>query len=444
MGNMRRLITLGTFLVAVCGIAAAEEDVKLASIVEMTKYLDSSGNLTPEPVVEAPVAPVTAPVDVAPVAPTPAAPAAPELPPMEYKEKKLEQWIAGKFDILSGQTGALVQSRVNEQVADLLAHNDGLGAARMVYRYGDFRRAYGAYSEVLRQEGQTKKERDFIAAGIAGVESLRPLIIQGRLEEAKNKMPTLMGKARTNTAQPVIDFCDDTAQMFDLAGKLFLFLAKLDKAAVQAPADEAAARKEAARLIASANLFAGSDPWRFYLITDPAIDKFAKPQNTPKALTDWITVYTELNIIVNTDAFLKYKDAEPFAEDLKAVGGALNDPFRLAQYLTLLITRFPGHQVVQSGEAFLRLADTLADIEAYQSAADVCRIAGNIAPDSAPVKQGEMTYLLAEALFKGKRYRDAIGFYQMLIATNKDHRAVLKGNAYARIAECNQKKDLVK
>ena len=438
---MQRLIVVGILLVALS--AAAEEEVKLASIVEMTKFLDSGGNLAPEPVVEAPTTPAPTPVETAPVAPPPTTPAVPELPSMDYKEKKLEQWLAVKFDSLSGQTGAQVQSRINEQAAQLLSHNDSLGVARMANRYADFRRACGMYGEVLRQEGQTKKERDFVAAGIAGVESLRPLITMGRLDEAKNRMPVLMGKARTNTAQGVIDFCDDTAQMYDLAVKLFPALTKFDKAAVQAPGNEAAARKEAARLIASASLWAGSDPWRFYLITDPAIDKFAKPQNTPRALTDWITAYPELNVIVNTAAFTKYKDAEPFAEDLKTVGGALNDPYRFAQCLTALITKFPGHQVVQSGEAFLRLADTLADIEAYQSAADVCRMAGNVAPEAAPVKQGETTYMLAEALFKAKKYRDALGFYQMLVTMNKEHRAVLKGNAIARITECNQKKDLV-
>ena len=91
----------------------------------------------------------------------------------------------------------------------------------------------------------------------------------------------------------------------------------------------------------------------------------------------------------------------------------------------------------------MRLVDVLGDVEAYEAAITVCQLSARFVPDSAPVKDGEFIYMAAELLFKNRKYVDALKFYQQLIANTPEHRAVMGGSVYARVKECNKRRNIV-
>ncbi|MBN1809009.1 MAG: hypothetical protein JW909_08055 [Planctomycetes bacterium] len=435
-----------TAAVLLCmGVAfsSAGEEFRLASIIDMTKYLDSAGGVEdesgkPAEAAAEETAPAAAP-DAAPAAP---AAAEPELPEFTYREKNLEKRVVSTLENMVKTANMAANHKVNSRLTDLLGHNDQLGAARVIYRYGFFERAYGGYHDIISKQGYTRAERDALATGVVDLEALRMLVFAAQIERAKHQMPKVMGKVKTSGIDPLVTFGDDTLALYEAAKQFWPVFEKLDKAANGAPADEAAKRKEAVRLIAYAGLASGTDGWRYGLEGNPATDKLA-PGEPNRSITGWAAVYTDLNMISDKAALLGYKDAEPFAEDLNAMGVKMHLPYHKIHALGMLISRFPGHQVVQSGEAFLHLADALADLEAYDGTAMVCQLAVDIAPDAQAVKEGEMNYMAAEALFRGKRYRDAITLFRSLQASAPEHRANMDGTVMSRITEANKRRTLV-
>ncbi|HHN47037.1 MAG TPA: hypothetical protein ENN09_06300 [Planctomycetes bacterium] len=438
----RNCIVLG--LVLWTAGLAAEDAQKLASIVDMTRFVEADGLASAAP--PAPEAAADVPADTAPPAETVVdAGEQDELPEFEIKKVNVDARLLRTVERTASRVAGSSMARVRRYADDLHTKNEELGVARLYYRYGLFEHAHGAYREVLRKEGATLKERASFASGVIGLEALRVAIFLGRLEDVKRVMPVMQAKAKEANVAIVVQLGDETLDFFQKAAPVLALLERLDKAS--AGSGENAPREDAARQIICAYLASGTDRWRYALGQNPAtgqpLQDAYNNSGGSRSVSGWAAAYPQLNVIVSRNDILGYRDVQTYAMELSAVPAVLHHPYRFMASLFGLIIRCPGHQVVQSGEAFLRLVDALADIEAITEAVTVCHAGASIAAEADAVKDGELSYLAAEILFRDRQYGEALKYYQALMSANSEHRAVMDGTVLARIRQCADRRQTI-